>query len=224
MDRKERTIGIENQLSQQRRSFDWGRKAPSKKKRRNLNDDQTRIFDDDANLNTSNDTGTPYGIPADLLAEIELQQTKPTSNEDQPTSMEARGASSSASSMKTVLRRVKLKGVTFEDAQENIRNLGCRDIGSYALVREPDNKSDPNAIRVALFRRHFMGYIPKEIAAWLAPQMDAGQNFLAIFVSRNEHPDHKDRLGLTVDIVQLPHDEPREKEHCERPNDLAAFC
>ena len=223
MDRKERTIGSENQLSQQRRSFDWRRKAPSKKKRRNLNDDQTRIFDDDANLNTSNDTGIPYGIPADLLAEIELQQTKPITNKDQPTSMEARGASGQASSMKTVLRRVKLKGVTFEDAQENIRRWGCKDIGSYALVREPDNKSDSNAIRVALFRRYFMGYIPKEIAAWLAPMMDAGQNFLAIFVSRNEHPDHKDRLGLTVDIVQLPHDEPREKEHCDRLEALVAL-
>ena len=223
MDRKERTIGSENQLSQQRRSFDWRRKAPSKKKRRNLNDDQTRIFDDDTNLNTSNDTSIPYGIPADLFDKSEIEQTTGTSKEGEPCSTEGKGMAGEGGRMRTVLRRVKLKGVIYGDAQENIRRWGCKDIGSYALVREPDNKSDPNAIRVALFRRYFMGYIPKEIAAWLAPMMDAGQNFLAVFVSRNEHPDHKDRLGLTVDIVQLPHDEPREKEHCDRLEALVAL-
>jgi len=53
----------------------------------------------------------------------------------------------------------KLAGVTFGDAQKNIKLFGCKDINSYALVREPNNPHDPNAIRVALFRRLFLGYV-----------------------------------------------------------------
>jgi hypothetical protein len=122
--------------------------------------------------------------------------------------------------MKTVLRRVKLKGVIY-GAQENIKQWGCRDIGSYALVREPDNKSDPNAIKVALFGKYFMGYVPRELACWLAPQIDSGKHFLALFVRRNEHP-YKDIVGLTVDIVELTNEGAnRLAANCEKPNDLA---
>ena len=44
----------------------------------------------------------------------------------------------------------KLVGVTIDDAQRNIKKFGCRDIGSFALIREPDNPHDSNAIRVEL--------------------------------------------------------------------------
>ena len=98
----------------------------------------------------------------------------------------------------------KLVGVTYEDAQENIRKFGCEDIGSYALVREPGNEHDPNAIRVALAGAIYMGYVPKDIAKDLAPVIDAGGNFIAQFVSRNEHPFH-DIVGLTVRIVEYPY-------------------
>jgi hypothetical protein len=101
-------------------------------------------------------------------------------------------------------REFRLVGVTFEDAQENIRKFGCEDIGSYALVREPDNPHDPNAIRVALAGAFYMGYVPKHIAKELAPLLDAGGNFIAQFVSRNEHPFH-DIVGLTVRIVEYPY-------------------
>ena len=69
----------------------------------------------------------------------------------------------------------KLAGVSYGDAQENVRTFGCRDIGSYALVREPDNKHDPNAIRVEVGGK-FMGYVPKETAQDLAPMMDAAKS------------------------------------------------
>lgn len=97
----------------------------------------------------------------------------------------------------------KLVGVTYRDAQDNIKKFGCKDIGSYALVREPDNRHDSNAIRVALTGIAFMGYVPKEIAKDLAPKMDAGINFMALFVKRNESPFH-DNVGLTVEIVEYP--------------------
>ena len=58
---------------------------------------------------------------------------------------------------------VKLSGVSFGNAQSNIKTFGSPDIRWFALVREPDNQHDPNAIRVALFGEFFMGYIPKDI-------------------------------------------------------------
>ena len=79
--------------------------------------------------------------------------------------------------------------------------FGCRDIGSYALVREPDNKYDSNAIRVQVGGKS-MGYIPKETALHLAPIMDAGRKFIAYFHSRNESPYHQ-TVGLTVRVVEL---------------------
>jgi hypothetical protein len=100
---------------------------------------------------------------------------------------------------------VKLVGVSFGDAQANIKTFGNVHIRWFALVREPDNSHDSNAIRVALFGDFFMGYIPKETAVHLAPLMDAGREFDAEFVCANKHPRH-DTVGLTVKIIEVkPH-------------------
>ena len=98
-------------------------------------------------------------------------------------------------------RNVKLVGVSFEDAQENIKRFGCADIGSYALIREPDNPHDSNAIAVSLGGVWHMGYVPKHIAKDLVPLMDEGRTFIAEFVCRNEHPTEV-LVGLTVRIVE----------------------
>ena len=96
---------------------------------------------------------------------------------------------------------IKLAGVSFGNAQENIKKFGCQDIGSYALIREPDNSHDANAIKVSLFDIWFMGYVPKDIAKNLAPMMDDGRMFDAEFVCINEYPTHE-LVGLTVRIVE----------------------
>jgi len=98
----------------------------------------------------------------------------------------------------------RITGVTYDDAQENIQMFGCKDIGSFALVRERDNPYDSNAIRVALGDKK-LGYIPKALAKKLAPEMDAGKDFIALFVRRNESPFY-DIVGLTVKIIELPCD------------------
>jgi len=58
-------------------------------------------------------------------------------------------------------RIIRLAGVTRgdEDRQKNIRMFGCKDIGSYALVREPNNSADPNAIKVQV-GEYLLGYVP----------------------------------------------------------------
>jgi HIRAN domain len=100
---------------------------------------------------------------------------------------------------------VKLVGVSFGDAQTNIKTYGNVHIRWFALVREPDNPHDRNAIRVALFGEFFMGYIPKETAVHLAPLMDAGKEFDAEFICVNKHPRHE-VVGLTVKIIEVkPH-------------------
>ena len=104
--------------------------------------------------------------------------------------------------MLTLPITVKLVGVSFGNAQANIKTFGNPHIRWFILVREPDNAHDANAIRVALFGEFFMGYIPKETAAHLAPMMDAGREFDAEFVCINKHPRH-DIVGLTVKIIEV---------------------
>ena len=96
---------------------------------------------------------------------------------------------------------VKLTGVSFRGAQENIRQFGCAAIGTYALIRETDNEFDPNAIAVSLGGVWFMGYVPSRLARIMAPMMDAGRTFIAEFVCRNEAPG-RELVGLTVRIVE----------------------
>lgn len=96
----------------------------------------------------------------------------------------------------------KLTGVTFDDAQANIKKFGCEDIGTFKLVREPNNAYDPNAIRVALFGHYYMGYVPKHISWNLAHVIDSGARLIAQFVCRNESPNHN-VVGLTIRIVEV---------------------
>jgi hypothetical protein len=104
-------------------------------------------------------------------------------------------------------RIIRLVGVTRgdEDRQKNVKMFGCKDIGSYALVREPNNPHDPNAIRVEV-GEYLLGYVPRVDARELAPLMDSGRRFIAYFVCRNEHPLHK-TVGLTVRIEECPYQE-----------------
>jgi hypothetical protein len=98
----------------------------------------------------------------------------------------------------------KLAGVSFGDHQQNIQLFGYPaelGIEEYELVREPNNEHDPFAVRVC-FRNFCLGYLPKNIARKVAPQLDAGTNMVAEFVSVNRSPYH-DQVGLTVRIVQV---------------------
>ncbi|BBO78623.1 hypothetical protein DSCW_60400 [Desulfosarcina widdelii] len=97
--------------------------------------------------------------------------------------------------------QTRLTGVTFDDCQANIRKWGCPDIGTYALVREPENPHDPNAVRVSLFGIYEMGYLPRWLAKDIAPQMDAGRTFIAEFICRNEYGAYEN-IGITVRIVE----------------------
>jgi hypothetical protein len=49
--------------------------------------------------------------------------------------------------------------------------------GSATIKRNPANKYDSNACEIWLFDKHFIGHVPKDIAAEIAPKMDAGKKY-----------------------------------------------
>jgi hypothetical protein len=74
--------------------------------------------------------------------------------------------------------RIPAAGVTFENRQKLLLALWDESQRrglplSGTLHREPENKYDPNAIQIRIEGMH-IGYVPKQIAAGLAPRMDRG--------------------------------------------------
>jgi hypothetical protein len=97
---------------------------------------------------------------------------------------------------------IKLVGVSFGNAQDNIKNFGSSDFGPYSLIREPDNKFDSNAIKVSLFGLFDFGYLPKNTAEMMAPMIDTGLQFEAHFVRITQFPPHELR-GIMVKIYEV---------------------
>jgi len=66
------------------------------------------------------------------------------------------------------------------------------------LRREPANEHDPNAIAVHLPGGDQLGFVPREIAAEVAGDLDAGRPWAAV-VLREQRPSPRDpRTGLTM--------------------------
>jgi single-stranded-DNA-specific exonuclease len=70
----------------------------------------------------------------------------------------------------------KVVGVTFEGRQDLV--AGLRPGEALMLVREPQNPADPNAVAVR-YGRLGIGYVRKQIAARIAPNIDAGERYTA---------------------------------------------
>ena len=66
-----------------------------------------------------------------------------------------------------------------------------------ALVREPDNRHDPAAIRVE-WRGHKLGYLPRAANRLIAAAMDRGDRLVARVAGNQEHPDPWQRLRIEV--------------------------
>jgi hypothetical protein len=67
-----------------------------------------------------------------------------------------------------------------------------------ALRRDAHNEHDPNAIAVDTTDGATLGFVPRELAAELAPRLDAGEPWSAIAL-RESRPSPRDpRTGLTM--------------------------
>jgi HIRAN domain len=65
------------------------------------------------------------------------------------------------------------------------------------LRREPDNEHDPNAIAV-LAGGAQVGWVPRELAAELAPKLDAGRPWSAVVLREQRRSPRDPRHGLTM--------------------------
>jgi hypothetical protein len=79
-----------------------------------------------------------------------------------------------------------------------------------SLRRDPENPHDPSAIAVDVPGGEQAGWVPREIAAELAPELDAGRPWSAV-VLREQRPSPRDpRSGLTMLLAPAPGIELRE--------------
>lgn len=100
--------------------------------------------------------------------------------------------------------RVRAAGVTFvEGYPNNLADLArrCALAGPVPieLERDLDNADDLNATAVVLEGRR-LGWLPRDFAAFIAPQIDAGQKWqaAAIYVAVDE--EHRNRPGLELEV------------------------
>jgi len=80
-----------------------------------------------------------------------------------------------------------------------------------ALRRDAANVHDANAVAVATADGEQLGFVPRELAAELAPELDAGRPWAAV-VLREQRPSPRDpRGGVTMLLAAAPEIELRER-------------
>jgi HIRAN domain-containing protein len=75
------------------------------------------------------------------------------------------------------------------------------------LRRDPGNEHDPNAIAVFAVGGDQVGWVPREIAAEIAPAIDAGEPWSALVLREQRASPRDPRTGLTM--LLAPTDELR---------------
>ncbi len=66
------------------------------------------------------------------------------------------------------------------------------------LRRDPANEHDPNAIAVHAAGGEQIGWVPREVAAELAPQLDAGEPWSALSLRDQRRSPRDPRTGVTM--------------------------
>ncbi len=103
-------------------------------------------------------------------------------------------------------RGLKVAGVAGA-AQHHDRQLQSDGVApgrALELRRDPANEHDPNAIAVHDARGGQVGWVPREVAEQLAPELDAGTAWSAISL-RESRPSPRDpRKGLTMLLARAP--------------------
>jgi hypothetical protein len=80
---------------------------------------------------------------------------------------------------------------------------------SLELRRDPGNEHDPNAIQVWAAPGDQVGWVPRELAAELAPQLDAGEIWSAVVLREQRRSPREQRDGLTMLLAPAEHVELR---------------
>jgi hypothetical protein len=69
---------------------------------------------------------------------------------------------------------------------------------ALALRREPGNEHDPNAIAVLAASGGQVGWVPREVAAQVAPDVDDGRPWAAVVLRERRASPRDPRSGLTM--------------------------
>jgi hypothetical protein len=83
------------------------------------------------------------------------------------------------------------------------------------LRRDPENEHDPSAIAVHAPGGDQVGWVPREIAAELAPALDAGEPWAAVVLREQRTSPRDPRSGLTM--LLAPGAAIELREHSRRP-------
>lgn len=106
----------------------------------------------------------------------------------------------------------KTVGVTFKNRQETIKNITAHAAENHykmwcSVEREADNAHDPNAIAVIMHTYRMkgqIGYLDAELAAQLAPIMDANKSEVTVwcdgFAVRSGGPKGTRGVALKLDV------------------------
>ena len=92
------------------------------------------------------------------------------------------------------LRVSGVAGTQFRPRRAGLRRTSPRAARS-TLRREPANQHDANAIAVARRRRAHVGFVPRELAAELAPELDAGRPWSAVVLREQRASPRDPRSG-----------------------------
>ena len=79
------------------------------------------------------------------------------------------------------------------------------------LRREADNEHDRNAIAVQTAAGELLGWVPREVAAQVAPELDAGRPWAAVVLRERRASPRDARTGLTMLLVPAQAIELRER-------------
>jgi hypothetical protein len=80
-----------------------------------------------------------------------------------------------------------------------------------ALRRDSGNPHDANAIAVATEDGALLGFVPRELAAELAPSLDAGEPWSAIVLREQRASPRDPRTGVTMLLAAAPSIELRDR-------------
>lgn len=92
-----------------------------------------------------------------------------------------------------------IAGITFNDRQLYVKKHNVGD--KLFLVREHDNQYDFNAIKIIDNECNQLGFLPKDLSARLAPEIDAGAEFDIIICGIKAINNSKD-LGVEILVEQ----------------------
>lgn len=101
---------------------------------------------------------------------------------------------------------VRVAGVSYENDDGSSRQeiLACCKVPEILqLVRQPNHRHDRNAIQVRRQNGEMLGFIPREDACLMAPELDKGRQYVAVLVTLDGGYWGKPALAADVLIVKI---------------------